>query len=323
MKALRSATAFAPATVANVAVGFDLLGFPIEAVGDEVTVVRAKKAGVRVAGVEWVRKDWAVAVPEDPARNTAAVALRSLLEGVGTRLSGGFEIRIRKGIPLGSGMGGSAASAVGAVVAANAFLDDPLSKEELFVHALRGEEAASGAPHGDNVAPCLFGGLVVCRSVAPPDIVSVPVPNGVFCALVRPHAQVSTREARKILMPDVPMDAFVRQTAALAGVIVGCFTNDVRLIARSLADHVIEPQRAKLIPGFAAAREAALREEALGCSISGSGPSVFAWALSVARAESVRRAMAAAFEAAGVKADSWVSRVSWDGAVVRSTSEGP
>ncbi len=318
-----SATAFAPATVANVAVGFDLLGFPIDAVGDEVTVVRAKKPGVRVTAVEWARKEWEVALPEDPTKNTAAVALGSLLKAAGSRLSGGFEIRIRKGIPLGSGMGGSAASAVGAVVAANAFLDDPLSKEELFVHALRGEEAASGAPHGDNVAPCLFGGLALCRSVDPPDIVSIPVPNGIFCVLVRPHAQVSTREARKLLRPEVPMDAFVRQAGGLAGVIVGCFTNDVRLIGRSLADHVIEPQRAKLIPGFAAVREAALSEEALGCSISGSGPSVFAWALSIARAERVRRSMVAAFEAAGLKADSWVSRVSWDGAVVRLTPERP
>lgn len=304
---LTRATAFAPASVGNVAIGFDILGFAVDALGDRITVSRSAIPGVRITGASGVVSD----LPSEPERNTAGRALLAL--NVAVRPDFGFDMHIEKGIPLGSGLGGSAASAVGAVVAANALLDRPLSKLELLQFAMQGEAVASGSLHADNIAPSLFGGLVLTVGIDNPRVKRIPVPAGICAVIAHPHMFLSTKQARAILKREVTMSDFVWQTANLAGFISGCYTNDLELIREGLNDVVIEPQRRQLIPGFSAVRSAALSAGALGCSISGAGPTMFAWALA-ADAAGVREAMVSEFARHGVETDHWVVPVESDGA---------
>ena len=303
------ATAFAPASVGNVGVGFDVLGHAVDAAGDTVSVRRIEEPVVRIGSIEGL----AGGFPTDPAANTATVGLmemRSFLD-----LPFGFEVDVVKGIPLGSGMGGSAASAVASVVAANALLDRPLKMRELFPMALAGEAVASGSAHPDNVAPSLFGGMVLAAGdPADPTLVQVPVPEGVRCVLVHPHLKVATRDARSVLKDAYPLADVVAQTAHLAGFIAGCYSSDLAVIAACLDDRLIEPQRRALIPGFDAVKAAALSAGALGCSISGGGPSVFAWCDSEATGHRVGKAMVAAFAARDVGSDLWISPIESVGA---------
>jgi homoserine kinase len=314
--ATRRATAFAPATVANVAVGFDILGFAVEHVGDRVTVSKTEAPSVIINGI--TNFDGTPAdpeIPSDPARNTAAVGLNAMREDL--KLQFGFEISISKGIALGSGMGGSAASAVAGLVAANALLERPLAAESLLVYALIGEQAASAAIHPDNVAPCLLGGLTLVTSMSPLRYVRLPVPERILTVLAHPHRRIDTRAARRMLRAEVPLADYVRQSASLAGFVAGCYTNDLELIGDCLRDHVVGPQRAALIPGFAEVTAAAAEAGALGASISGSGPTVFAWVVGAEAAERVRHAMVRAFlEHGASEADSWISPVSVHGARV-------
>jgi homoserine kinase len=313
---MRSATAFAPATVSNVAVGFDILGFAIESAGDEVTVTISEHTGVRVAEITDTTGTLTEgAIPSDATRNTATVGLIKLSEDL--RLRFGFDVSIRKGIALGSGMGGSAASAVAALVAANSLIERQLPKESLLAYALIAEEVACGAAHPDNATPCLFGGLTLMLPTDPPRHVQLPIPTGVLNVLVHPHVRVDTRDARRILKESVALADHVKQSANLGGFITGCFRDDLELIGNSLTDIIIEPQRAALIPGFAHVKAAALRAGAIGVSISGSGPSMFAWVDSEGASERVRAAMVDAFASNGVTdVDSWVSLVSQEGARV-------
>ncbi|CAA9370666.1 MAG: Homoserine kinase [uncultured Gemmatimonadetes bacterium] len=308
------ATAFAPASASNLAVGFDILGHPAGPTGDRVTVTRRGEPGIVITGVTGL----AGPLPMDPAANTATVGLIEMLAEV--RPGFGLEVSIHKGIPLGSGTGGSAASAVAAIVAANAVLPEPLEPAALFRYALMGEAVASGAVHGDNAAPCLFGGLVLVRSAQPMDIVTLPVPATLRCAMARPHQRLDTRAARQVLPPSYPLADVIRQTANLAGVVAGCCTGDLALVGRSLRDVLIEPHRAALIPGFHEVKEAAMAAGALGCSISGAGPSLFAWCDGGASADAVRGAMVEAFAACGVAADGWTCAVGGPGARVEELS---
>lgn len=303
------AVAFAPASVGNVAVGFDILGHAFPVLGDRVRATRSTTPGVRITAVTGVT----AALPLDAAANTAGRAVQSLLAGQAT--DWGIDLLIEKGIPLGSGLGGSAASAVAAVVAANELLDRPLSRAELLPHAIEGEAVASGSRHADNVAASLFGGLVLTVGGDAPRCTQVPVPAGVRCVLVHPHLFLSTRAAREILKPTVPLADLVRQTANLAGFLAGCHSGDLALIRACLEDVVVEPQRSHLIPGFDEARRAALAQQALGCSISGAGPSVFAWC-EAAHAEAVRAAMCAAFATRGLPCDHWIAPVGGEGATI-------
>lgn len=303
-----TATAFAPATIANVAVGFDLLGFPIEGVGDEVTVSRSAGPGVEITKIEGINQN----ITLEADKNTATVGLIQLLKDVNADF--GFSVSIKKGIPMSSGMGGSASSAVAAIVAANALLDHPLPKEKLFHYAMLGEMVASGGLHGDNIAPALFGGLTLCRSISPPDLISIPVPSRIQCILIHPDLEVSTKESRGKLKKEISLSDHVRQSAAMGGFIAGCFKNDLDLIQRSFKDVIIEPQRSSQIPGFIEAKKTALGLGAIGCAISGSGPSVFAWADTAERAEMIREAMIQEFKIKGLKCESWISPISTQGA---------
>jgi len=307
------ATAFAPASVGNVAIGFDILGFAVDALGDRVTVFKRDAAGVTIRPVRGVVDD----LPLEPERNTAGRALLAMQETL--KPGFGFEIEIDKGIPLGSGLGGSAASAVGAVVAANALLPTPCTKLELLKFAMQGEAVASGSLHVDNIAPSLFGGLALTVGIDHPRVKCIPVPEGVKAVIVHPHMFLSTKQARSILSRSVDLSDFVWQTANLAGFISGCYTNDLDMIRASFEDVVIEKQRQALIPGFTEVRRASLQAGALGCSISGAGPTMFAWALD-AHAPAVLEAMRGEFARQSVEVDTWIVDLHSGGArVIDST----
>lgn len=299
------ARAFAPASVANVAVGFDILGHAIAGIGDTVSVRRIDEPVVRIAAI----RGSAVELPLEAAGNTAGAALLSLREGLG--LGYGFELEIDKGIPFGSGMGGSAASCVAALVAANALLDAPLPRAALYPHALDGEAVASGGRHGDNVGPLLAGGLALCTADR---VVSVPVPACWHSLLVHPHAVLETRRARQALQGSYELREFVVQSANLALVLSGCHRGDATLVRAGLRDVLIEPRRAGLIAGFEAARDAALSAGAMGAGISGAGPSVFAWFEDAVQAQAAAGQVRAAFAAAGFDSDAWVSPLDAAGA---------
>jgi homoserine kinase len=311
---ITTATAFAPAGVGNVGVGFDVLGHTLQGVGDHVTVRRIDEPTVRIAEITGLDD----ALPMTAAHNTATAGLLLLRQEL--ELPWGMEVLIEKGIPLGSGMGGSAASAVGALVAANALLPRPLEPNALFRYALIGEAVASGSSHGDNLAPGLLGGLTLVRSADPPDLVRVPVPSRLRCVLVHPHIRLDTRVARGVLKPDLPLKKHIEQSANLAGLLAGCFVGDLELIGRSLVDVLVEPFREHLVPGFRAVKAAALEAGALGGSLSGAGPSVFAWCADDTVAERVRDAMRDAFCAAGLQADGWISPVDGPGARIVALS---
>jgi len=297
---ITTATAFAPASVGNVGVGFDILGHTIAGPGDRVTVRRVAEAGVRIVAI----RGNAQTLPMDAEHNTAGAALVSMRKVLALQF--GFEVEIDKGIPFGSGMGGSAASAVAALVAANATLDTPLPRTLLYPFALDGEYAASGGRHGDNVGPMLLGGLVLATADR---LVQIPTPAQLHCALVHPHAVLETREARAALAGNYTLGAFVAQSANLALLLAGCHADDIELIRAGLRDLLVEPRRAPLIKGFAAVKQAALDAGALGASISGAGPSLFAWCEDEAAARTVAARMRAAFADAGFDSDAWVSPV--------------
>jgi homoserine kinase len=304
---LERARAFAPASVGNVAIGFDILGFAIGSLGDRVTVTRSAKAGVEVSAVRGVARE----LPREARDNTAGRALLALHEAVGPGF--GFSLEIDKGIPLGSGLGGSAASAVAAVVAGNALLPHPVSRLELLKFAMAGEAVASGARHADNIAPSLFGGLVLTVGIDHPRVKQIPVPAAIRAVIVHPHMFIATAKARSILKESVDLSDFVWQTAHLAGFISGCYTDDLDMIRASFEDVVIEPQRAALIPGFQEVRRGAMEAGALGCSISGAGPSVFAWTLEPT-AQAVLAAMRREFARQSLDTDHWVVEVRSPGA---------
>jgi homoserine kinase len=294
------AKAFAPASVGNVAVGFDLLGHSLAGPGDTATVRRIDPPEVRIGAIRGVATD----LPREAARNTAGRALLALREALA--LPFGFELELDKGIALGSGMGGSAASCVAALVAANALLDAPLAREALYPFALDGEAVASGGRHGDNLGPMLLGGLVLATADR---LVKLQVPAAWHCVLVHPDQVLETRRAREALKGAYALPEFVAQSANLALVLTGCERGDAALVRAGLEDVLIEPRRAALIPGFAAVKQAALDAGAMGASISGAGPSVFAWFESQAAAAAATDAMQAGFASAGVASRAWVSPV--------------
>ncbi len=292
--------AFAPASVGNVGVGFDILGHTVAGIGDSARVRRIIEPRVYISEIRGL----ALELPLDAARNTAGVALLAMREGL--KLEFGFELVLEKGLPLGSGMGGSAASCVAALVAANALLDTPLDREALYPFALAGEAIASGGLHGDNVGPMLLGGLVLASHER---LVRIPVPPAWHCVLVHPDAVLETRRAREALQGDYALSEFVAQSANLALVLAGCFQSDASLVRAGLEDVLVEPRRAPLIAGFTEVKRAAIEAGAMGASISGAGPSVFAWFETKAGATGAAEAMQTAFAQAGFQSQAYVSPI--------------
>ncbi len=303
--------AFAPATVSNVGCGFDVLGFALDEPGDVVIAAPRAGAGVEIAAIEGD----AGRLPREVRRNTSGAAAQSLLTRVGSLQ--GVSLTIKKGMPLASGIGSSGASAVAAVVAVNELLGRPAPLNVLLECAMEGEIAGCGSAHPDNVAPSLYGGFLLARSAKPPDVVRLPVPEGLSCALLHPHIEVETGAARALLGDTVPLADAVRQWANVGALVAGLFQNDLSLVSRALEDVVAEPKRAPLVPGIEAVKEAARAAGALGCSLSGAGPSMFALCSSLDQAASVGRAIHEAYcGASGNDADLWVSRVGARGARV-------
>jgi len=307
----RWAEAWAPASVANVSVGFDLMGHSLGVAGDRVRVERVDSppVGREVEIIELSGLN--LPLPREAEANTAGAAILAFRRA--HQIPFGFRVHLHKGIPLGSGMGGSAACAVAGVVAANALLEFPLEPEALYPYALAGEAVASGSVHGDNVAPQLLGGLVLAF---PDRILRLPVPWDLQCALVHPHQVLETRRSRAVLVDPYPLSSFVEQSFCLSRVLGACFGGDLDLMRGAIRDVLVEPRRAPLIPGFLEAKEAALKAGALGAGISGGGPSAFAWCLGSEQAERVRDQMLAAFRSVGVEAEGWVGPVKGPGAEV-------
>lgn len=305
--------AYAPGSVSNVACGFDVLGFALDEPGDIVIAAQKDGPGVTIAAIEGDGGR----LPTDPSRNTAGAAVQALLQRLET--TRGVSLTIHKGLPLASGIGSSGASAVAAVVAVNELLGRPAALELLLACAMAGEQAGCGASHPDNVAPSLYGGFILARSANPPDIVRLPVPEGLACAVLHPHVEVQTGAARALLGDQVNLRDAVRQWGNVGALVASLFNGDQALLSRSLEDVIAEPKRASLVPGFHAVKAAALAAGALGCSLSGSGPSVFALASSLEVARHAGEAMQRAFNTeSGVGADLWVSLVGRQGARVIS-----
>jgi homoserine kinase len=278
-------SAYAPASVSNVACGFDIMGFAIDQPGDIVTVRLTANPGVHIRSISGI----SCSLPTDVTRNTAAAPVIALLKHSKTCM--GAEIDIHKGIPVSGGIGSSAASAVAAAMACNTLLDLGMSKQELLPFAIEGERIASGAVHVDNLAPSLLGGFCLIRGYDPIDIVPVRAPRQLWCTVLHPHMEINTRESRQLLPRHVPLADLVRQTGNAAGLIAGLLQENFGLISRSLHDVVAEPARKHMIPGFDSMKETALASGALGCSISGSGPSLFALSTSEETANAVGLAM--------------------------------
>lgn len=306
---------FAPASVSNVGPGFDVLGFALHRPGDTVDAERVDQPGVTLVSVDG--EDGRL--PVQPQRNAASVAALAVMRRarVGPTAPG-LSLRLHKGMPLASGLGSSGASAAAGAVAANQLLGRPLSPIDLVACAMEGEKAACGSAHADNVAPSVLGGFVLVRSYDPLDLVRLPVPDGIFVAVVHPHCRVSTKEARaRLAACTFPLSSIVANSGNLGALVAALYQGDAALLGRSVQDRLVEPVRAGMIPGFAAVKAAAREAGALACSISGSGPSMFAFADTADGAARVAQAMRGAFRsAADLTADVWVGPISRDGARV-------
>lgn len=304
-------TAFAPASIGNVAVGFDMLGLALADVGDRVSARRTDTPGITVAEVRGIDGELHPYLSTNADENTASIAAQALWDVYGNE--GGIELKVYKGVPLQSGMGSSAASAVAAVVAVNALLKKPLEIDLLLPYALEGEKYASGSLHADNVAPSLLGGMVFCPQVLLPETIRLPVPNGVSSVLLHPDLQVNTAQARKGLARGVAMNQWLSQQGYMGAFISACATSDLPMISKSLKDVVIEPQRTGAVSCFDTVKEAATRSGALGFSLSGSGPSLFALCES-SKAGNLATAMEQACRGQGIQCESWVSPMDAPGA---------
>ncbi|WP_028295249.1 homoserine kinase [Olivibacter sitiensis] len=299
---------FAPATVANLVCGYDILGLALDEPGDEVIMERIDKPGVYLKAV--TGDDGRL--PLDPAKNTVSACVQMVLAHLG-REDIGVEITLHKHMPIGSGLGSSAASTVAGLFAINQLLGQPLTTRQLLPFAMKGEELACGHGHADNVAPSLYGGITLIKSYDPLEVVQLNVPEELHCAVVFPHVDVPTRAARQMLRSKVDLKDAVVQWGNIAGLVSGLFLNDYGLIGRSMKDVLIEPTRAILIPEFYEMREVALKCGALGFGISGSGPSVFAFTRSRDIAQEVTKCIHAHLDEKGIGSNTYVSKVNTEG----------
>jgi homoserine kinase len=301
---------FAPATVANVSCGFDIFGLAVDEPGDEVIVSRRNDDKIVIQNI--IGDDGKLTY--DAYKNAVTVPIISFLEAQNIRK--GFDIVLNKKMPLGSGLGSSSASSVAGVFAVNELLGKPLASADLLSYAMEGERIACGAAHADNVAPALMGGFVVIRSYAPLDYFKIKTPSELFVSIVHPDIEVNTKDARNILRNEVSLKTVISQMGNVAGLVAGMLSNDYALIGRSMEDKIIEPARSILIPQFFEVKQAALDAGALGCSISGAGPSIFSFSKGIETAQKVAEAKRKIFESVGIKANVFVSAINQNGPII-------
>lgn len=307
---MESIKVFAPATVANVACGFDVLGFAVDNPGDEVILKLKSSPGVKITSITGDEGR----LSKDAARNTVGVSINHFLHRIQSRQ--GISVELNKKMPLGSGLGSSAASAVAGVFAVNELLGMPMKQEELLPFAMEGERLACGSAHADNVAPSLLGGFVLIRSYQPLDVIKIPTPSELYCTIIHPHVEVQTKDARDILRKQIPMSDAIIQWGNVGGLIAGLMMSDYGLIGRSMQDVIIEPARAILIPGYYDVKQAALDAGAIGCGISGSGPSIFALSKDRDTAVYIGEKMQQTFNAIMIGSEVYVSKINNSGPVV-------
>lgn len=302
-----SVTVLSPASVANLVCGFDVLGMSLSSPNDEMKVERTEEPGITIRHIDGYR------LPTAPEQNVAGAALLALMQEWGQ--PAGFSVTINKCIKPGSGLGSSAASAAGIVVAANHLLGSPFSREDLVRFAMAGEKVASGVKHADNIAPCIYGGITLIRSIFPLDIVALPAPR-LYVAAVHPQIEVKTSDARQILRKEVLLKDAIKQWGNIAGLVAGLLKNDYGLIGRSLEDVIIEPVRSILIPGFAEVKKGSKEAGALGGGISGSGPSIFMLCEQEGIAHEVEKVMQQVFDQIGIAYHTYVTTVNPTGVII-------
>jgi len=299
---------FAPATIANVSCGFDVLGLCLETIGDEMIIRKTPETGIVISKITGQN------LPLDPLKNVAGVAALALLDKLDFEV--GFDIEIHKNIKPGSGIGSSAASSAGAVFGINKLLGEPFSPEELIPFAMEGEKLASGNAHADNVSPALLGGFTLVRSYQPLDVVKIEAPKELYATIIHPQIELKTSDSRAVLKQKISMQKMTIQIGNLGGLISGLYTDDYDLIARSLHDEIVEPHRSILIPEFGALKDAALRSGALGSGISGSGPSVFALSKGKKTAQDVGKGFASVYKDLGIDFDIHISKINSKGIII-------
>jgi homoserine kinase len=296
---------FSPATVANVACGFDVLGFCLDTIGDEMVIRKTEEKGIRITKIEGYD------LPYEVEKNVAGVSALAMYEAL--QPDCGFEIEIYKNIKPGSGIGSSSASAAGSVFGINELLGRPLDKTKLTYYAMKGEALASQCEHADNLAPAIFGGFTLVKSACPLKVLELPTPSDLYATLIHPQIEIKTSESRAILPKDIPLQNAITQWANVGSLVHGLHTSDYELIKDALNDVVIEPHRKQLIPHFDAVKTAVLESGALGCAISGSGPSIFALSKSEVTAEAVQSAMRNVYSKSDIKFETYVSKINIEG----------
>ena len=300
---------FSPATVANVACGFDVLGFCLDSVGDDMVIRKTDKKGIHITKIEGFD------LPYEAELNVAGVSALAMYDAIDVDF--GFEIEIYKNIKPGSGIGSSAASAVGSVFGMNELLGKPFNKTQLTGFAIKGEAIASKCEHADNLAPALFGGFTLVKSISPIQILEIPSPEDLYATIIHPQIEIKTSESRAILPKEVALSKAIEQWANLGSLVHALHTSDYKLISNSLHDVIVEPHRSQLIPHFNDVKEAILKSGALGAGISGSGPSIFSLSKGLEIANKVKEAMQGVFSKTGIEFDIHVSKINTKGVKIK------
>ncbi|MDO5971469.1 homoserine kinase [Flavivirga aquimarina] len=296
---------FSPATVANVACGFDVLGFCLDSIGDEMVIRKTDKKGIHITKIEGFD------LPFEASLNVAGVSALAMYEAANPDC--GFEIEIYKNIKPGSGIGSSAASAVGSVFGMNELLGKPYNKTELTQFAIKGEALASKCEHADNLAPAIFGGFTLVKSVSPLEVLEIPVPENLYATIIHPQIEIKTSESRAILPKEVPLQDAITQWSNFGSLIHSLHTSDYDLIQKSLHDVIVEPYRSKLIPHYREVKESALQNGALGAGISGSGPSIFTLSKGLENAKNVKEAMEKVYSKTGITFEMYLTKINTEG----------
>jgi homoserine kinase len=296
---------FSPATVANVSCGFDVLGFCLDGIGDEMVVRTSANKGIKITKIEGYD------LPSETHLNVAGVSAQALIDDAKPDV--GFEIEIYKKIKPGSGIGSSSASAAGSVVAINELLGRPYNKTQLTYFAMMGEAMASKSYHADNLAPGIFGGFTLVKSVEPLEIIELPTPHNLYAVIIHPQIEIKTSEARALLPQKVDLKDATAQLANVGSLVHALHTNDYQLLGRSLTDVIVEPHRSRLIPSFEEIKQQTIKNGALGTGISGSGPSVFSLCEGLESATNIKKTMCDIYNKTGITFETYLSKINEDG----------